>query len=125
MRPDILGVERFEVPITGLVEVHQDGHDFTRFQLPRPLAFARSYLEAATGEQRTDKNHQHDRTMRVDEIAGFLSRACASRERLLLSPRGGNYGLKTSLVQVIPLLEVRLSRKSRFREAETMRSAYS
>lgn len=122
MRPDILGVERFEVPITGLVEVHQDGHDFTRFQLPHPLAFARSYLEAA---QRTDKNHQHDRTMRVDEIAGFLSRACASRERLLLSPRGGNYGLKTSLVQVIPLLEVRLSRKSRFREAETMRSAYS
>src|SRR5215469_17264440 len=35
---DVLRIERFKIPIMGLMEVNQKGHDFTRRQLPSPVA---------------------------------------------------------------------------------------
>ena len=44
----------------------------------------------SSGEQRPARNHRHGKTLRVDEIAWFLSRLVVVRESVLLSPRGRN-----------------------------------
>ena len=45
VQQDVLGVESFEIPIMGLMEVNQNGHDFTRRELPSPVALDLACLE--------------------------------------------------------------------------------
>jgi hypothetical protein len=45
VRQNVLSIERFEIPIMGLMEVNQNGHDFTPRELPSPVTLDLACLE--------------------------------------------------------------------------------